>query len=276
MSKSSAILRSSCSIESTPHHLRVRSRRPVPSEAVSSLRSVARCTAPVEGHRSSAAAARCPACRGSYGRRRSYSHSPPSYYSPPAPRPSSGRVGGASSIGGGATRSKRSTRSGRVTGVAYTEAEWRAVRPAYEKAEEQAAKHPERHDVFLCHAWDDREGAAKDLYDKLVARGVSVWFSDKAIVPGTPLLRAIDKGLATSRIGIVLATPALLKRLQAQGIVDKELSVLLATDRVIPIAHQTDFDKINEVSPMLASRAGWTSDGTLDDMAAKIADAVNI
>ena len=30
---------------------------------------MARCTAPVEGHRSSSAAAACPACRGSYGRR---------------------------------------------------------------------------------------------------------------------------------------------------------------------------------------------------------------
>jgi hypothetical protein len=32
-------------------------------------------------------------------------------------------------------------------------------------------------DVFLCHAWDDRGGAAKELHDLLEARGVKVWFS---------------------------------------------------------------------------------------------------
>lgn len=41
-----------------------------------------------------------------------------------------------------------------------------------------------------------------------------------------PLLRAIDKGLANSRIGIVLVTPALLRRLPTEGIADKELSAL--------------------------------------------------
>jgi hypothetical protein len=31
----------------------------------------------------------------------------------------------------------------------------------------------------VCHAWDDRQGAAKELHDLLVSRGVSVWFSEK-------------------------------------------------------------------------------------------------
>jgi hypothetical protein len=53
-------------------------------------------------------------------------------------------------------------------------------------------------------------------------------------VLGKSLLREIDKGLANSRIGIVLVTPALLKSLEAEGIADKELSALLATDRGHP------------------------------------------
>jgi hypothetical protein len=49
------------------------------------------------------------------------------------------------------------------------------------------------------------------------------------------LLREIDKGLAKSRVGIVLVTPALLRRLQGEGIADKELSALLARDLLVPI-----------------------------------------
>jgi len=75
---------------------------------------------------------------------------------------------------------------------------------------------PDLRDVFLCHAWDDRGGAAKELHDLLESHGVSVWFSEKDVALGTPLLREIDKGLAKSRIGIVLVTPALLRRLQGE------------------------------------------------------------
>jgi hypothetical protein len=87
---------------------------------------------------------------------------------------------------------------------------------------------PDNRDVFLCHAWDDRQGAAKELHDSLVSRGVSVWFSEKDVALGTPLLREIDKGLAKSRVGIVLVTPALLRRLQGEGIADKELGTTSA------------------------------------------------
>jgi hypothetical protein len=54
-----------------------------------------------------------------------------------------------------------------------------------------------------------RAGAAKELYDLLQSRGVSVWFSEKDIGLGTPFLREIDKGLVKSKVGIVLVTPAL-------------------------------------------------------------------
>jgi hypothetical protein len=66
-----------------------------------------------------------------------------------------------------------------------------------------------------------------------------------------PLLRAIDKGLANSRVGIVLVTPALLRRLPAEGIADKELSALLARDRLVPVVHDTTYEALREVSPLL-------------------------
>lgn len=89
------------------------------------------------------------------------------------------------------------------------------------------------------------------------------------------MLRAIDKGLANSRIGIVLVTPALLRRLPAEGIADKELSVLLARERLVPVVHGTTYDALRDVSPMLASRTGLsTAEESMADVAAKLADLV--
>jgi hypothetical protein len=158
--------------------------------------------------------------------------------------------------------------------VAYTPAEVRTLTPFRETVEKRASI-PDLRDVFLCHAWDDRKGAAKELHDLLEARGVSVWFSEKDVVLGTSLLREIDKGLAKSRVGIVLVTPALLLRLKAEGIADKELSALLARDLLVPIVHDTTYEALREVSPLLGSRSGLsTLEGPMAAIAAKLAELV--
>lgn len=159
--------------------------------------------------------------------------------------------------------------------VSYQAAEERTLGAVATEAERQAAAHPERRDVFLCHAWEDRRGVAKELHDLLERFGVRVWFSEKDVSLGTSLVRAIDKGLRMSHIGIVLATPNFLKSLAAEGIADKELSALLATDRVIPVVHGLTYEELREESPLLASRSGLsTGEDTLEQVAVKIANAV--
>ena len=158
--------------------------------------------------------------------------------------------------------------------MVYTVTEVRALTPIRETVEKRASL-PDLRDDFLCHAWDDRSGAAKELHDLLVSHGVRVWFSEKDVALGTPLLREIDKGLAKSRVGIVLVTPALLSRLQAEGIADKELSALLARDLLVPIVHGTTYEALREVSPLLGSRSGLsTAEEPMADVAAKLAELV--
>jgi len=67
----------------------------------------------------------------------------------------------------------------------------------------------------------------------------------------------------------------LLRRLAGEGIADKELSVLLARDLLVPIVHDTTYDALREISPMLASRSGLnTADDTMAIVAAKLAELV--
>lgn len=65
---------------------------------------------------------------------------------------------------------------------------------------------------------------------------MTVWFSEKDVPLGAPLLREIDKGIA-----------------------DKELSALLARDLLVPIVHNTTFEDLREVSPLLGSRSGLST-----------------
>jgi TIR domain len=236
---------------------------------------MARCTAPVLGHRSASAAAACPACRGRYGRYSGYSSYGSYSYSSPSYSSSGSSGGGRSSIGGsGGSARPRWSRAG--SSVAYTPAEVRALTPVRDSVEKRTPP-PDPRDVFLCHAWDDRQGAAKELHDMLVSLGVSVWFSEKDVALGTPLLREIDRGLAKSRVGIVLVTPALLRRLQGEGIADKELSALLARDLLVPIVHGTTYEALREVSPLLGSRSGLsTAENPMAGVAAKLAELLTL
>lgn len=234
---------------------------------------MARCTAPVRGHHSSAAAANCPACGSRYGRFSGYgsgygsfgSYSSPSYSSSPRTNSGSGRR----------TSKPRWSRAG--SAVWYTPEQVQALTPVRENVENLAASQPDLRDVFLCHAWDDRQGSAKELHDLLEALGVRVWFSEKDLGLGVSMMRAIDKGLVNSRIGIVLVTPAMLRRLLAESIADKELSALLRRERLVPIVHGTTYEELEKVSLLLASRAGLnTAEESLAKVAAKIAELVAI
>ena len=228
---------------------------------------MARCTAPVNGHRTASGAAACPACSGrssSYSSYRSYTQSHTPYSS----------LGNSGS--GRAISSRRPSWSPAGSSVTYTPVEVQALTPIRRSVEERTPKLDLR-DVFLCHAWDDRAGAAKELHDLLESLGVSVWFSEKDVFLGTNLLREIDKGLAKSRVGIVLVTSAFLGRIQNASIADKELSALLARELLVPIVHETTYENLREVSPLLGSRSGLnTAEESMADVAIKLAELVAI
>ncbi|MDN4592136.1 TIR domain protein [Xenophilus aerolatus] len=236
---------------------------------------MAQCTAPVRGHSSSAAAAACPACRyrSSY---RSSSYGYGSSYSSGSGYSGGGSSSyGASRLSGGGGSRARWSRPGST--VSYTPSQIASLTPVREAVEKTVVEQPDLRDCFLCHAWPDRQGAAKELYDALTTAGVKVWFSEADLGLGVPMMRAIDKGLANSRIGLVLVTPSFISGLPNQGVADKELSALLAGNRLVPIVHGTDYVALRAVSPLLASRTGLdTKEDAMSVVATKIAELVKV
>lgn len=225
---------------------------------------MAKCTAPSRGHRTASGAAACPACG---GRSRGYS-SYPTYSSPYSSNSSSYRSA--------SSRSSKPRWSSPSSGIYYTSTEIRTLTPVRENIEKRSII-PDLRDVFLCHAWDDRKDAAKELHDLLQENGVSVWFSEKDVPLGSSLLREIDKGLANSKIGLVLVTPSFIERVKNEGIAEKELSALLARDLLVPIVHNTTFDRLREVSPLLGSRSGLdTNEESMNKVAMKLAELVEV
>lgn len=231
---------------------------------------MAQCTAPVNGHRSADARANCPVCgrRGGYSSYNGYSGN--SDYSRSYSSPSKNRT--VSSSSGNKIRAKWSSAGSTIL---YTPAEIKTLTPLRNEVEKRATA--DLKDIFLCHAWEDRKTTAKNLTDLLVENGTSVWFSENEVLLGTNLLRESDKGLAASRVGIVLVTTSFLKRIQGNGIADKELSALLSRDQLIPVLDGVTFEELFDVSPLLASRSGLnTSEETMEDIANKLSEVVSV
>lgn len=223
---------------------------------------MAQCTAPIQGH-IRGGGADCPV----HGGRGVYSYSTPSYprYSPPPMR--------SATLSGGGARRARPSWSPRGSTASYSSQQVRDLQPV----RAAAVTRTQEHDVFLCHAWPDRQADAKDVYDLLIGEDVSVWFSEVTLRAGTDMRVAIDRGLVSSRIGIVLVTPAMLDKLRTdRSIASNELSALLRRNLLVPVMHGVTFEELDQVSPTLASRGGFsTAEEPMADIAVKIAELVS-
>ena len=72
-------------------------------------------------------------------------------------------------------------------------------------------------------------------------------------------------------------TPSFLNRVRAEGIADKELSALLARDLLVPIVHNTTYEALRDVSPLLGSRSGLsTAEDPMAVVATKLAELVKL
>ena len=155
---------------------------------------MAQCTAPIRGHRSAAAAAACPVC-GRLGRYSSYSYGYPSYpsYLSNSGTSSSSSSSSSRSLSSGSKRNAKWSPAGST--VLYTEAQIRTLTPIHETIVKQTKK-PDKYDLFLCHAWDDRKGIAKELYEKKGYTDITRKLGDKLSVS----YKTIERNVAVSEL----------------------------------------------------------------------------
>jgi TIR domain len=89
-------------------------------------------------------------------------------------------------------------------------------------------------DVFVSHAFEDKDEIARQLVEALVARGISVWFDEYELRLGDSIRKKIEQGLRDSRHGLIIMTKNFFNREWTQ----KELSALEASGkRVMPVWH---------------------------------------
>lgn len=140
-------------------------------------------------------------------------------------------------------------------------------------ASTDAAKRRPKHDVFISHASEDKASYVKELATKLRAAGISVWYDNFTLKWGDKLRESIDSGLANSRFGVVVLSPAFFSKSwpmeELEGLFQLEKA---GKARILPIWHNVSRDEVAAFSPMLAARLAVSSADPLDEIIAKLHD----
>jgi len=132
----------------------------------------------------------------------------------------------------------------------------------------------EDYDIFISHAFEDKGSIVRSLANELVNQGLKVWYDEFALRIGDSLRQKIDKGLARSRVGLVILSPAFIGKgwtnYELDGIVTRTVS---GEQILLPIWHNITKQQVIDFSPSLADKvARSTATHTVEEIAAEIAD----
>ena len=133
-------------------------------------------------------------------------------------------------------------------------------------------------DVFISYASEDRDDVVRPLANALEGSGLRVWYDEFELRIGDNLRRRIDGGLANSRFGVVVLSPAFFDKewpqYELDGLVVRDIN---AEDEqaLLPIWHNLTKAELIGHSPSLAAKlARSTATHTIDEIAGEIVEVV--
>lgn len=131
-------------------------------------------------------------------------------------------------------------------------------------------------DVFIAHASEDKDEVSRPLAKALRAYGLKVWFDEFELVIGDSISGKISKGLARSRAGIIVFSPAFFEKAWPQFEVNGMINRMIVSEYIIlPVWHNVSEDTVSKYNPSLADIwAGKTSDEDVESIARQMVERI--
>lgn len=131
-----------------------------------------------------------------------------------------------------------------------------------------------KYDFFISHASEDKDGAARPIFDRLSGE-YRVWFDEAELSLGDSLNAKIEDGLAHCRFGIVILSPKFFEKKWT----NHELNALTtrnianSTGVIIPVWHDITRDELAGHHPSLADLVAANMNDGVDRVVEQIKDA---
>lgn len=132
------------------------------------------------------------------------------------------------------------------------------------------------YDAFISHATEDKDDLVRPLAEVLRSLGHSIWYDEFQLRVGDSLRRSIDRGLATSRFGIVVLSPSFFAKNWTQYELDGLVAREMAGGKVVlPIWHKVSKNEVIGRSPTLADKVALnTASYTVQELAKALSDVM--
>ena len=138
----------------------------------------------------------------------------------------------------------------------------------------------EEYDVFLSHAWEDKETFVDNFVNELENLGIRVWYDKKKILWGDSMRTRIDDGLRKSKFGIVILSPNYIA--EGKYWTKEELNGLFQLEsingkKILPIWYNLNKAQIMDFSPMIANKkAIIAADATPEEIANELKNLLTL
>ena len=137
-------------------------------------------------------------------------------------------------------------------------------------------KSTEGFDVLISHASEDKDNCVRPLALELSALGLKVWYDEFELNLGDSLRRSIDRGIATSRNGIIILSTSFMAKNWPQYELDGIVARMVeGQTKLIPVWFEITKEDVLEFSPTLADRVSVVFERALvRNIALKIASSL--
>ena len=120
----------------------------------------------------------------------------------------------------------------------------------------------EEYDVFVSHAYEDKESFVDEFVAALRNQGLKVWYDTDKLKWGSSLREEIDRGLTKSKYGVVVLSPNYIN--EDKYWTKAELNGLFQVETIngktiLPIWHNLTKKQVVEYSPIIADRKAMTT-----------------
>ena len=120
----------------------------------------------------------------------------------------------------------------------------------------------EEYDVFISHAFEDKEEFVDELVEELKKLNLKIWYDTDKLHWGDSMRDRIDKGLSKSKYGIVVLSPNYIA--EHKYWTKAELNGLFQVETIngktiLPIWHNLTKKQVVEYSPIIADKKALTT-----------------
>lgn len=143
-------------------------------------------------------------------------------------------------------------------------------RPAHQSGDD------EEYDVFISHAWEDKQSFVNEFVAELKALGIKAWYDQSQIAWGDSMREKIERGLSKSRFGVVVISPSYIA--EGKYWTKAELDGLFQLEsvngkKILPIWHDITKKEVMAYSPIIAGRLAMnTASMTPKEIADKLVE----